>query len=233
MHNLLKAEFYRLWRKKSFWGVTGFSVVLGSILMLDHKGLDSAEALFYASLYSTPLLYLVIIIFCALFVGEDFENRSIQMYLCAGHGRGSVLAAKTVSYFTSCIVILAAPLLTAFLAGALLFGWNGPASLAQLFNQTALILLGVCAMGGVPLLFAFVYRDVGKTLAVPMAIFILMIVALNGNRALWEFLPMGQLRLLSTERIAGSFGRMLIIDAVWLAVCIFGAKLVFSHAELK
>lgn len=233
MYNLLRAEFYKLWRKKSFWGVTGFSVILGTILMLDRKGLDSAEDLFYASLYSTPVLYLVIIIFCALHVGEEFENRSIRTYLCAGHGRGSVLIAKAVSYLTACIIILTAPLVTALLAGALLFGWSRTVLPEQLLSQAVLILLGICAMGGLPFMLAFVFRDVGKTLAVPMTLFFLMIVALNGNRAIWEFLPMGQLRLLSMERAAPSMGGWLLIDGIWLGVCLWAAWLVFLHTELK
>lgn len=233
MYNLLRAEFYKLWRKKSFWGVTGFSIILGTILMLDRKGLNSAEDLFYASLYCTPVLYLVIIIFCALHVGEEFENRSIQAYLCAGHNRDCVLIAKAVSYLTACMIILTSPLLTALLTGVLLFGWNRTVLPEQLLSQAVLILIGICAMGGLPFMLAFVFRDMGKTLAVPMTLFFLMIVALNGNRAIWDFLPMGQLRLLSMERTAASMGGWFLVDGIWLVGCFWAAWLVFSHSELK
>lgn len=51
MTDLLKAEFYKLSRSRSFWGITLFSLLLGSILLLDSTAIT--DGLVNASLFNT------------------------------------------------------------------------------------------------------------------------------------------------------------------------------------
>ena len=71
MANLLRTEWYKLWHSWYFWGIGIFTFLLSSILLLDSKGKTSN--LVMASLYNTPLLYFLIIVFIALFIGNDFR----------------------------------------------------------------------------------------------------------------------------------------------------------------
>ena len=41
MINLLKAEYYKLLHKQSFWGLLFFSLALGSLLLTDSKNTTS------------------------------------------------------------------------------------------------------------------------------------------------------------------------------------------------
>ena len=63
MSNLLKAEFYKLFHSRYFWGIGLFNFLLSSILLLDSYG-ETAN-LFLASLYNIPLLYFLTIVFAA------------------------------------------------------------------------------------------------------------------------------------------------------------------------
>ena len=64
-----------------------------------------------ASLYNTPLLYFLIIVFIALFIGNDLGGRTLNAYLTAGHKRGYVFWAKVMVSQIGCILILTVPLL--------------------------------------------------------------------------------------------------------------------------
>lgn len=77
MINLLKAEYYKLLHKQSFWGLLFFSLALGSLLLTDSK--NTTSDLVKGSLYNLPQIYFISILFAALFIGEDFENRTIRL----------------------------------------------------------------------------------------------------------------------------------------------------------
>ena len=81
MANLLRTEWYKLWHSWYFWGIGIFTFLLSSILLLDSKGKTSN--LVMASLYNTPLLYFLIIVFIALFIGNDLGGRTLNAYLTA------------------------------------------------------------------------------------------------------------------------------------------------------
>jgi ABC-2 type transport system permease protein len=110
MANLLRTEWYKLWHSWYFWGIGIFTFLLSSILLLDSKGKTSN--LVMASLYNTPLLYFLIIVFIALFIGNDLGGRTLNAYLTAGHKRGYVFWAKVMVSQIGCILILTVPLLT-------------------------------------------------------------------------------------------------------------------------
>ena len=109
MANLIKAERYILLHSRCFWGMTIGSFLLCSVLLLDSVRYTSN--LFYAALYNMPILYFLPIVFAALFVGEDFGNRTMNGLICAGHSRGIVFVVKGIVYETASIVILSVPLL--------------------------------------------------------------------------------------------------------------------------
>ena len=99
MLNLLNTEFYKLFHSRYFWGIAAFNLFLSSVLLLDSIG--ETSSLFFASLYNVPILYFLAIVFSALFVGNDFGQRTLQSYIFAGHNRGQILLAKLVSLSNS------------------------------------------------------------------------------------------------------------------------------------
>ena len=108
MSNLLRAEFYKLSHSWYFWGIGLFNLFLSSLLLLDSNG--KTPNLFFASLYNTPLLYFLMIVFAVLFAGNDFEQKTMYLSISAGHKRSSVILAKTIVYETACAAILFFPL---------------------------------------------------------------------------------------------------------------------------
>lgn len=229
MSNLLKTEFYKLFHSRYFWIIVLFNFILSTILLLDSRG--ETLNLLFASLYNTPLLYFLTIIFAALFVGNDFEQRTLYSYICAGHKRSHVLFAKSLVYEAACFMILMLPLLIHGFAGVFVLN-ETPVLIDNTWVTMVIIALSVLAMCMLPLLFSFIFRDIGRTLVVPMVLFFLMIFLMNGEQiqTITPILPMGQLRLVSLGQQSLQF---LVIDLIWIFISYFGAYLGFCRSDLK
>ncbi len=234
MSNILKAEFYKLPRTKSFWFLFILSAALGNLLMSESAYIVDVPALFEKFLYNTPILYFLILIFGGLFIGADFENRTIMWYIASGHKRENVLLAKTIVYLAACVFILFVPVLLEVLAGFVILGAKGvqlPALVMKLFFA----LLIICTMGMLPCFFAFLLKDTGKTMVIPFVIYFIMVFLLNGSLggSLAVCLPMGQLRLLALGKLNHLYPVTVFVDLVWIAVCYAGAYVVFRRSDLK
>ena len=219
MSNLLKAEFYKLFHSWYFWGIGLFNLLLSSVLLLDSVG--ETSNLFFASIYNMPILYFLTIIFSALFVGNDFGRRTLQSYINAGHRRGKILFAKLVVHQIACMVILSFPLFT---KGAL-------ASI----GIVVMVIASQFAMCLLPFFFAFIFRDIGKSMAVPMVLFFLMVFLMNGDQAqlISQILPMGQLRLMALQQSNISGGQFMFSDFLWVLALCLGTYLWFRRSDLK
>ena len=97
------------------------------------------------------------------------------------------------------------------------------------------VVVSLFAMCLLPFFFALLFRDIGKTLAVPMVLFFLMIFLMNGDQALFisRILPMGQLRLIALQQFTPSMVQFVFTDFLWIFILYFGAYLGFRHSDLK
>ena len=231
MSNLLKTELYKLFHSWYFWGIGIFNLFLSTILQLDSKGKSSN--LIMASLYNVPLLYFLIIVFIALFIGSDLGRRTLNTYITAGHKRSCILWAKVIVSQIGCIIILIFPLLMHGVISQFcmkekfIWGDNG-------YTILLVTLLAMITMCTLPIFLAFIFRDMGRTLAISMVLFFVMIFFMNSEYAqtIIKILPMGQLRLISLQKFY-SIDFFLLVDFLWNVILYMVAGNVFLHTDLK
>ena len=96
---------------------------------------------------------------------------------------------------------------------------------------TLFAMITLCAL---PMFFAFIFRDMGKTLTVSMVLFFVMIFLLNSESAqiISRIIPMGQLRLISLQKVY-STNFCLFVDFLWNFILYFIASSAFLHTDLK
>ena len=231
MSNLLKTELYKLFHSWYFWGIGIFNLFLSTILLLDSKGKSSN--LIMASLYNVPLLYFLIIVFIALFIGSDLGRRTLNTYITAGHKRSCILWAKVIVSQIGCIIILIFPLLMHGVISQFcmkekfIWGDNG-------YTILLVTLLAMITMCTLPIFLAFIFRDMGRTLAISMVLFFVMIFFMNSEYAqtIIKILPMGQLRLISLQKFY-SIDFFLLVDFLWNVILYMVAGNDFLHIDLK
>ncbi len=229
MKTLLRAEFYQLAHSKAFWGLLTAVLVLSSLMLLDSRALT--QTLFLASLYNTPLLFFLAMVFTALFVGESFETRTVAMAVTAGQGRGKALLAKMMICQLACAALLALPLTVHGAVGRVVLHME-PGLNAAGWTTLVLALPAMCML---PFFLAVLCRDVGRTLAGGLVVFFASILLLNQDFAgqLAQLLPMGQLRLLALQQAVGAELRFWAVDAGWVLLLGLGSYGLFCKAELK
>lgn len=231
MMNLLKAEFYKLFHSWYFGGILLFNLGLSSVLLLDSK--TQTSNIFFASLYNTPLLYFLIIVFSALFVGNDFAEKTLHQYVSAGHKRGQIFLAKMVVYQIACQIILILPILFHEVFGEIYL----KESIVDICNTELIAAIGIAitAMCMLPVFFAFLFQDIGKSLVVPMLMFLVMIFLLNGKQVEYatKILPMGQLRLVALQGMSWESMGLIGIDLLWIFILYLGAYYVFKCSNLQ
>lgn len=232
MSNLLKTELYKLFHCWYFLGIGLFNLLLSSVLLLDSK--RETSNLFFASLYNTPLLYFLIIVFASMFVGNDLGGKTLQPYITAGHKRSWVFLAKVIVYQMGCIVILVLPLfihelISLFYMKEMFVTTDGT------FITIVMIVFSIMAMCILPFFLAFIFHDMGRTLAVSMALFFLMIFLMNGDNAqyIMRILPMGQLRLISLQQFHLANADFVVVDFLWNFILCLGANVLFCRTDLK
>lgn len=231
MSNLLKAEFYKLFHGRYFWEIALFNFILSSILLLDSIG--KTFNLLDASLYNIPILFFLIIVFCALYIGNDFEQKTLYSYISGGHKRSQVIFAKAIVYETAGIGILYFPLFIHSVLGVFLrketFDFD------KIWNLMMPAFFATLAMCMLPYFFAVLFRDLGRSLVVPMFLYFLMIFLMNGDLAqqITRILPMGQLRLISLQETSGVDSNYLVKDIWWIIILYGGSYLCFWRSDLK
>ena len=95
-------------------------------------------------------------------------------------------------------------------------------------------LLAMITMCTLPIFLAFIFRDMGRTLAISMVLFFVMIFFMNSEYAqtIIKILPMGQLRLISLQKFY-SIDFFLLVDFLWNVILYMVAGNVFLHIDLK
>lgn len=102
------------------------------------------------------------------------------------------------------------------------------------YTLVLLTLFAMITLCALPMFFAFIFRDMGKTLTVSMVLFFVMIFLLNSESAqiISRIIPMGQLRLISLQKVY-STNFCLFVDFLWNFILYFIAGSAFLHTDLK
>lgn len=189
MTSLIKAEFYKIIHSTSFWILSVliilFSIVSGASFWSDVPDIiDSSNAawwsegqeimpgyqmVFQLSMKGYDITLLIGIIFSALFIGNEFKNRTINRSLYFGLSRRKLFTAKMIVYIFTCTSLS----LLYFILICLLFakGWEGEVPI----NGIMYILrcLGVkiafeTALLSIAAFISFLFRDFRKSLFIPL-----------------------------------------------------------------
>lgn len=236
MGRLLHAEFYKLLHDRIYWIASAAILLFNTILLSGSSvlSLTGKEAL-PESMKKEIATVLIVCIYEGLFLGDDFANRTLYHGLSAGKSRSCVLFAKSaVSLIAADGLLFFFPLLLV-LTCTVRNGWGAPTSAQSqnpIFIIAAFLILGF-AVGAVSLLASVCFRDVGRTIGIPILLYFLMILLLNGPAApaFARILPVGLLVLLSNGSVSPAYG--ILLGLLWAAALEAVSILIFRRAELR
>ena len=173
MRNILKFEFHKLFRQKSFYVCSAIMVAFSLLAIMITKSLiENNPELITGNLSGLDSLltaitsanfFMISGIFVALMVCNDYDNQTIKNIYSRGFSKVKVYFAKLIVSMCAVVVMFALTLVVSYISGASAFGnesGNG--------NYLALIL------GQIPLVIAYstlvfaissIFRKVGTSIA--------------------------------------------------------------------
>lgn len=151
MVRLLRANFARLWKSKSFWVclILAFALALANFLSTYSVQPQCVEKLGRELMAGSSNVVLFLSIFAALFLGTDYSNGTIRNKLVIGHTRAEIYFSNLVTTAASGVIMLAASWTGVLITGLCLGGKLGmPAG--EFFMY---MLISVCAAVAISALF--------------------------------------------------------------------------------
>ena len=227
MTKLIKAEVYKFFHSPYLWGILLGYILLVSSLIPDY--LRRGETCLEGSLYIGTFFTFMIVALAVTYLGNEFEQRVIQHYVTSGNSRNGVFFSKTFLFLLfGSLMMVSAPLVHS-ICGTV-FGGEA----LDLLTIAALIpsFIATCT---VPMFFAFLFKDVGKTLGSGLIFFILIIASLNTDGiSEWAvYLPYAQRLLCLRGTFFENYPLLTAINLIWTAVFTAGSYLAFRHSDLK
>ena len=237
MERLLHTERYKLFHDKIFW-ITLAAIVLINLIILSGSSvlnLPGYQAL-TEIMKKEILTVLIACIYGGLFIGGDFADRTLYHGLMTGKSRGCVLMAKSIVFALAMDVLLFIFPLLLVLTCTVKNGWGITVSAGMILHLisiiAALLILGF-ALSAVSLLAAVCFRDVGRTIGIPIILYFVMILLLNSAYApiLSRIFPIGTIILVINGTVSTAYG--ILLGIVWLAFLSIVSILVFRRVELR
>lgn len=134
---------------------------------------------FLMSLRDVPILIILGIISVGIVVCGDFDNRTIQAEIYAGHTRGKIVVSKFIAMAVAYTVTLLPYPLGRLILQSIFYGFGAPTGLASLATLLTVFLVSVVigvAISSVGVMIAFVVRKTVITVAASI-----LLLLLGGN----------------------------------------------------
>lgn len=227
MMNLLRLEFRRLFRAKSFYICLAISLVMIIISAATTKMLlnmasseEFGEA--FGSMLQTPTsfsllkstasssLTMVLAIFLSIFVTEDYTADTIKNIYAKGHSRDSVFGAKIISAMTAGLIMILVSALFSFAAGKVMFGEVGTMGENYIGSVLAELVI-LLAYAALYFAIAIAFKKTGASIAVsilgPLLVGLLLSLgnaALKSDKiSLTDYWLDGRLTILTQANVEG------------------------------
>lgn len=172
MKNLLKFEFHKLFRQKSFYICTAVMLVMSLLTLLINKTVASnpdfnavmptAQSALLSAVSSSSFT-VICGIFIALFVCTDYDQQTIKNVYSRGFSRDNVYFAKFIVCALSTVVMFAVTLIFNYIAGKAMF--EGEAESGNYVGLIAGQIINCLAYASFVFAISIVVKKVGVSIA--------------------------------------------------------------------
>lgn len=121
--NLLKADFFRLFKNKAFYILLGVTFAMPILTCIMFPTMTVEKIIFQG--LDTTLFCTICGIMIALFVGKDYDNNTIRNKICYGEKRMKIMGVSFVETLLITIMFVAASVYTSYMQGGSSATFNG------------------------------------------------------------------------------------------------------------
>ncbi|SFB39036.1 ABC transporter permease [Clostridium frigidicarnis] len=243
MINLLKLEFYKLKHSKPFILILLITIGAELVIVLNNGSITGKKAFTY-SISDIATIMVLSAIFAGLSIGTDFVNRTINQEITAGNSRLSVFFSKAIVLFIATEIIMLLYPITSIIINTILNGWG------EVFNtSTAIYILRTVFLrmildvscSSLWIFFAFLFKDVAKTMGVSILTFVLgvsLLASLSQKsviiKNIYDLTVHSQARVIINDALTSNqLNNILVSNFIVIFVLLGTSYLLFRKVELK
>lgn len=250
MYNLIRTEFYKLKRQKLFIVLLFIVIAISSFSAFSEINLISTPTTpvtgkdSFANAFQDISMLFVIAVFAGFYIGLDFSNRTIQAELSKGHKRIDIIFAKSFVYSLGASILMLLYPITVCIIHTVNFGWGEVFSISSILYLLRIILLGSILNIGTACIyvcFAFLCRDISKTICICFAFPILFSV-ISGTigkyfpiiGSILDYSTLSQLKYIVNDRLfILSLFPVILSTCVTAVITLTIGSYFFEKAEIK
>ena len=250
MLNVVKSDFYKLWKSKFFKGCVFASFIVAIIFVgalhtgVIHATVDgrgAAEML--AQIMFAGFYIYIFAVFTSLFVASEFQYGTIKNMLSRGAGRTKVFFSKVIVCISANLVMLAIFICTVLIVGTVLWGFD-PNGIGAFSGLLAMIPLQAFMIIAYSILFtstSIAIKGMVSAITVNLASLMIFTVLLNSVSALFSksftladyWIGSSVMDLATLTPSAEDIVRGLIIAVAWSVMSATIGLLLFKKADVK
>ncbi|WP_407272725.1 ABC transporter permease [Radiobacillus sp. PE A8.2] len=179
MGNLLKTEWYKLKKDRSFrfltWMLIAISVLF-PLIEFDNgaSGLPAVKDYYQESILGphANIVKLIPSILAGFFITSEYSMGTMKSIVSSGKSRLRIYSAKLIVFSIGAVII--SMILPIMMTGvsAIYFGFDNLPEMTYYFQTTGLIILYVAAFASIMTIFSILFTDSGKTIGFLLMFFI-------------------------------------------------------------
>ncbi|WP_113929040.1 ABC transporter permease [Bacillus sp. P14.5] len=179
MGNLLRAEWYKLKKDRSFRFLTWMllaAAVLFPLIEFDNgsAGLPAVNDYYIESILGphANIVKLIPSILAGFFITSEYSTGTMKSIVSSGKSRLRIYSAKLIVFSLGTVIISLVLPIVMTAASAVYFGFEGMPEMAYYLQTIGLIILYGAAFASIMAIFSILFTDSGKTIGFLLMFFI-------------------------------------------------------------
>lgn len=260
MSNLLRSDFYRLFRSKSFYvcTVVAMGLIALNIFLLDWASRVAGEGvnLDVSTLYKDGISYgltafsngnvqMILGIIIAIFVTAEFSHGTMKNVVSKGFPKLQIYLTKLISMTVASYIIIIATFVVGTISAIIVTGTLGDLNgeyISKIVKTIGIELLLNTALTALILLVSMVVRNLGAAIAINIIgimsfgplIFSILEYVVKGKIKFTEYSLLNNIAFYANNTAKGSdYLRSLIVGLIFLAVSTVLGIYAFKKSDVK
>lgn len=253
MYNLIRVEFYKLRKNRSFWimliTLAGLSFVYPLLYYYDYvynggNQKSGAEILGIFLSANHLIIKIIVALLAGLYISNEYMTGVMKSIASSGNTRVRLYGAKLIGFMAGTAAISVVMPIVNMAMGTLLFGFGhlpDGSSEFYLLRVFVLTMLYSAAFASIGALFAAVCMENGKTVGFSMGFFLIGDLALKaiGSKVefvhtIYEYSIFKGISRIDQPNFAGEeWGALLLVPIMTLIVASVLGMLVFRRKDIK
>jgi len=246
MNNLIKAEWFKLRKDRSFWTLVWILTAISLLYIVDsiYDGNVQLDLLYASEMLGVNFQFMRLVpcILAGFFISGEYAAGTMKSIVSSGNSRMQVYAAKLIVFTVGAAILSILPLLLMTGGVGIYVGFADLPDAGFFFETIGLTLLYAAAFGSIMTVFATLFTESGKSIGFLLLFFMFfgsLLQVLSAKlpfvKPLWDYSVFKLLfNIMDVNSLdAGQWFTQLASPIATIVVCWWMGSRIFQRKEIK